>query len=150
MKDGWRDFFVFRVFFFWSSDCVKEGEMQLFSWREEWQLFVCQKWVSFYPRSSRVIVSRFQIDAVMFRFRQARTRWSKCKMKFWPFCMKRQLTSVCMWSQHWLGHCSFSMRSFAAMLGSYFKSCEGCDYCNNPIDLPFQSFISLCRSFCLL
>ena len=41
------------------------------------------------------------------------------------------------------------------MLGPYFKSCEGCDYDNKPIDLPFQNwklveFSSLFagRSFC--
>ena len=33
------------------------------------------------------------------------------------------------------------MGTFAAMLGSYFVSCEGYDYGNKPIDLAFQNRI---------
>ena len=38
-----------------------------------------------------------------------------------------------------VGHCSFSMGTFAAMLRPYFKSCEGYDFGNKPIELPFRS-----------
>ena len=65
------------------------------------------------------------------------------------------MTMIGMRSQHRVGHCSSSMDSFAAMMGPYFKSCEGCDYGNKPTDLSFQSrnvveFSSPCaaRSVC--
>ena len=32
------------------------------------------------------------------------------------------------------------MVSLAAMFNPYFKSFEGSDYCNKPVDLPFQSW----------
>ena len=33
----------------------------------------------------------------------------------------------------------YGAKTIAAMLDSYFKFCEGCDYGNKPIDMPFQS-----------
>ena len=66
------------------------------------------------------------------------------------------LTRIRMWSQKRVGHCSFSMNSFSAMLGPYFKSCEGCDYGNktnvfaNPVSEYRRVFISVCCSFRLL
>ena len=65
------------------------------------------------------------------------------------------MTMICMRSPHRVDHCYFSMGTFAAMLGPYFKFCEVCDCGNKPKDLPFQScqsdvFIFLCCQFLLL
>ena len=109
VKDGWKDFFVFR------SCCLlkqwlSEGRRDAFVFMERRRAVVrvpegCHEW-----------------SCQDFRLMQRCVDFVKLERDYvqdevCPFCVKRQLTKICIWSQHQVGQCSSSMGSFAAMFG---------------------------------